>query len=751
MAWIGMALFAAVTAVAVVPEAHAALTPAPASTVGAAAPQWRSGVLVDGSYVQALSSGDRVPGAVVPAAGSGAAGMLVHLGIAGHDYEVPAAAVPYLGQGLDLSLFDVDAVLAAQQANGRIPVQVSTPGADVPGVTQTGGGDGYLTAASARRFGAALAQRFSADRAHPAAYAHATGTARSRLFGGATLRLAGASSGVTPAFDMRTLSLAVTDANGAPDQGDIAFVYNVDDANRFGDPTEVVSTITGGTAKFSVPDGHYAAVVLFFTTDSTGVLTGVRLVSRPEFAVRGDQTLTVGAREATSRITIVTPGPSVPQEGGFAYRRVARTGPSLYVDVQTDPGTPIWVAPTHDPVAVGTLQSYPYGRFTSPPGTAAPYEYQLLMPVAEKTIPAQRYVVRARSVATVYATYYAEVAATGVRQRAGIYGFEASEFALRVSHPLDLPRAQTEYVSAGPDIIWYGGAARSYTDVAGSWIGASYEVPRRYQAGQHVTESWFKFPLHPVGDVQLMPPPGPGWPSTLPGATRTGDTVQVTFAPFTDNQLGHSGGLAGDPGTTNTATYEIDQDGRKMAGGDVSDYRGLYAQTSVDPAASTLRLVYDVSRTGPLYAQSTSSHTEWTWRSSHQANGRLPTGYTCAPGNQPVTDCAVQPLLAVRYDLPDLRPDGSVPPGEQTVNLAVSHLQLAAAAPITAATVEYTTDDGATWLPATAASNGNGRYRASFVPTGAGASGYVGLRVTAHDAAGGGITETTLRDLRLTR
>ena len=84
--------------------------------------------------------------------------------------EIPADALPYLGRGLDPSLFSV-AALQRAEAGGRLPVRVAFAGRRpaLPGVTITragaGSADGYLTGASARTFGAALARQVRRDHA----------------------------------------------------------------------------------------------------------------------------------------------------------------------------------------------------------------------------------------------------------------------------------------------------------------------------------------------------------------------------------------------------------------------------------------------------------------------------------------------------------------------------------------------------------------------------------------------------------
>jgi hypothetical protein len=430
--------------------------------------------------------------------------VLLTLGIGGRTYELPATALPYLNNGLDPALFDV-AALAGRPADA-LPVTIAYHGAlpSLPGVTVTrsGGGtaDGYLTPASAREFGAALAAQFLDDRAH-GGYG-----GRGLFAAGTAISLAGhtpSTRAVHPMSVMHTLTVTGTDAAGQPDQNDPVLVYNVDDSRQFSDFVESENWFADGEARFSVPEGHYVALSIFFDLDADGNVTGIREVSRPEFAVTGDQAVSVAAAEATSQVTMVTPRPAVVRDGGFVFRRTAVTGPSLYVDLAVTDGAPIRVAPTATPVTIGDLQTYPYQRLTSPPGAkGTPYEYQLQY-AASGVIPAQRYVVRPRDLATVDSGYYSDVPITGSRQRTAEYAWEFEEFVLRPEHPLALPRRQTEYVSGDPSLVWSGGLAKYTRDFNGflGWYGGQYETVHGYRPGQRVTEDWNRFPLHPAGTV----------------------------------------------------------------------------------------------------------------------------------------------------------------------------------------------------------------------------------------------------------
>jgi hypothetical protein len=683
------------------------LAPPSALAAAAAAPP-ASATLITGDRITARTAPDgRDTYEIQPAAGKGMARALVHLRLGDRDYEVPGTALPYLGRGLDLSLFDVKALLA---------------GAPVPVDTAT--------------FGAALAKQFKED------------NARGRFGGeglfanGAGYALPGAPKrpAAQPRSVMRTVSLDATDIGGKPADTGVAFLYNTDDGNIL-DPSESLNYFSGGTAKFSAPDGNYSALGVFWTADADGNPTEVRFSARPEFAVKADTTVRVDANRANSKLTWVTPRPALLDDTGFLFRRAAKTGPALLVDFDAGPGVPISVSPQAVPVRTGALQTYPYSRLVSPPGPGTPYEY-VLQKASIGTIPQQRYVITAKDVAVVDATYYSEVPSLGRRQRSGMFTFEDSGG--RPSHLIDLPRKQTEYVSAGPDLMWFGGVSKYVLPGPfPGWAGGQYEAFRTYQGGSPVTEGWNRFPLHPAGAVALLPLTDASV-FTQPGATRAGDLVRFAITPFSDNQPGHTGfGFYGEARDTITGHYRFTQDGTTLAEGDPGRDFAVSLEQEVAGGPSTLGLTIDAGRTGPMYRQNTATHTEWTWKSQHVEGATLPAALYCARGETgPDRSCAVEPLLTLGYAVGGLLPDGSTVSGPQSLDLTVGHLQQSAASTITGATVQYSTD-GTTWHDTTVTARGGGVFHADFTATADSYRGTdVSLRVTAADAAGATITET---------
>ncbi|WP_163573420.1 hypothetical protein [Fodinicola feengrottensis] len=565
---------------------------------------------------------------------------------------------------------------------------------------------GYLTAASAKDFGAALVKEFVADRA---AGGRATG-----VFGSAVrISLAGTKTApiVRPHFPMKTLSFTGTDASGKPDNMDPVVVYNLDDSVRIGADQDAINYFSGGSVKFSVPAGNYLAVAYFLDTDADGNVTGMRVVARPQFTVSDNTSMAFAASEATSKVTMITPRPADPQDGGFVLHRTSQAGPDLFLDVGVTPGGPIYVAPTKTPVTLGKLDTYPYRRFGA--ATGGPYQYHLQY-LASGVIPRQFYVATPANTATLDSYFYSDVDSLGAQSEVGAYPFAKDFPEFPPDHKQPVPAHQLIYVSTGPGLEWGGGVAKSTHDFAGIDIWESFQggAPRQYSPGQWVRENWNTYPLHPAAPERFTPAANDA--EVQPGVVRAGDTFTFNLYPFSDNESGHVGsGIYPGKVGTGSGTYELDQDGTKVASGDLAEYMAVPPIT-VGPAASTIRLVMDASRVGPLYKLSTQSHTEWTWHSQHQTGDGVPDGYMCLPYYPVTHDCSTEPLMTTATTIPGLSLHGTVPGGRQTIGLQFGHLQLTPRSAVTSAKVDYSIDDGKTWLPAKVTKLGDGKYSASY-------------------------------------
>lgn len=343
------------------------------------------------------------------------------ISIGGTAYQIPVDAMPYLGRGLDPRLFSVRA-LASAEKGGKLPVHVAYRGTtpQLPGVTITsaahGDATGYLTASSAKVFGAALARQYATDHGH-ASYGtdglFADGTSIS-LAGGTASRARGVDAagakgtdglarqasptgqvvlGGTSAADrsgVRVLTFRARDDLGHPADNGAVVLVSVDDSNFF----EALNGFTHGTAAFQLPPGHYFAIAGFVDDPA------IRWVIDPQITVTRDMTVHADERLATSKITMVTPRPAVPLETFFEIRRTAAAGPP---DDFTTAACfqPEWVSPTRVRPTIGKMRTVTAQVLMSPTSATTPYVYRLSHLDASGLVHRQRYLIRAASLATV--------------------------------------------------------------------------------------------------------------------------------------------------------------------------------------------------------------------------------------------------------------------------------------------------------------------------------------------------------------
>jgi len=741
-----MATAAAMTGIgpaAASPAVRAAASPvarvmAPAA-VGRA--QSRSELLINGDRLEV--SGGTPPSVAVAPSGSGFAASVIELRLAGKTYAIPAAAFAYLGRGLDPSLFDVQAL----PPGGDLPVQITYRGAPpkLPGITITraagGVAHGYLTASSARAFGSALTRQLARDHAK-ASY----GT--DGLFAhGVTISLAGSGPGPVPRprFPMHTLTVHGITGTGRPDTGDLVSVFNTDNNAFFGDPYEAGNFFDGGVVKFSVPSGRYLALGSFVTFDSRGNPVSERIVLIPRFTVTGATSVRVDARLATSLFTITTPRPAVISSLSWELRSTDGAGHvSIFQWLQLG-SFPLWISPTSQPPASGALQVFASARLTSPATAKSPYTYDVAFQDLSGRIAQQRYTVKQASLATVDGRYFSAVRSAGGLVRIGLFPVQLQDGYFTPVNTFSVPVELREYLTAGqPAIAWVSQYFQIYSTLSGGLSGGQSDALRAFTPGENTRLDWNAYPLHTGVNVNLLGSAN-AYP-TLPSASRSADTLSLDVTPFSDSTPGHTGtGLL--PGTADSSvkisgSYEIDQNGARIAAGDATKLAGplgdFFTQVKLSRGPSAIRFVLAGSRTGAPYPLSTADKTVWTWKSAHESGVTIPKGWTCADGTR---SCAAEPLLALDYAVAGLGLTGTAPAGAQVIRIQVGHQQLAAASKITSVTAQVSLDDGATWQPAQVSGSGATRYAVFSAPAGS----HVTLKVTAADAAGGTISETITR------
>jgi hypothetical protein len=655
--------------------------------------------------------------------------------------EMPAEALAYLGRGLDPSLFNVAALQRAERG-GRLPVEITFAGRrkDLPGVTVTGYSrgreEGYLTAAGARLFGAALSRQFRADHAR-------AGYGADGLFAdGVSIALRGAPAEVQhPGFRLVTLNVRATNMQGRPDYGDIVTVMNADNPAVFEDFNETSNIFYRGSAKFSVPPGHYWAIGQFLSFAQNGSFAW-RLVVLPQFTVRYNTRVQLAERAASSQIGFSTPRPSVAQQLTFTVNRVAANGSTFSDSFSAgEPGISLWVSPTTRKPTVGTLSSYTSGQLSSPPKLpGTPYDYNLNFAGPPGIIPAQQeFAPTSASLAAVTERFFQDVHSAGGW---GAYGGFPAQLAVGFFFfeifPFNLPTTQIQYFSADPPEAW----AFTYIEFLSSFAGGQSGQFQALRAATQSTVDWNAYPLHPQPDVQQLPPNLGALLPQFPSAFRTGNTLTLSTTPFSDNTPGHLGtGYYAGPGTALTGSYAVYQNGVRIAHG--NPVIGIPSVT-LSAKPSVLTFVLTAGRFGTSYPLSTASSTSWTWRSAPRPGATVPPSWFCGftATFRLERKCAVQPMMTADYHVDGLQQDGQTPAGQQVIDLSFGHLQLAPAAAITGASAQFSYNDGQTWQAAAVTSLGGGRFRMTFTAPG-GVD--VTLRVHATDAAGGAITETILR------
>jgi hypothetical protein len=725
-------VMAVVSAIALVTGAAASGKVAAAAPVSAGGSA-RELQLINGMALVPSGHGFAV---VRKAAGPAMAGALTAHTIGGHQYAIPLIAMPYLGRGLDPSLFDL-AALAAHEAAGRIPVRVAYHGTSppvLPGVMVThaaaGTATGYLTVTSAGTFGAALWKQYLAD------HSRASYGSDGLFASGVSIALAGAAvaihgAAVHPRYPMHTLTMRGIDPTGRPDTGDEVVVLNVDDATALDRNYAAISFFYDGTAKYSVPSGRYWAFGMF-PDFSTGAL---HLVALPQFTVSGNTTVTVDARTADSGITFSTPRPATVLGGSFDFIRTAANGTSdgeAFLLSGFGSGPIAYISPVSKAPSDGTVQTYTSGSLVPPPGSPQTYAYQLVFAGPQGTVPVQHWTATSASLATVHENLYSAVPMTGNFTATGWYPAQGGGFS--EGGPLALPARYTVYLSSGNGrIVWQASYFQEYSTTPGMQFGAY----RTYQPGQVVTEAWNDFPLRFAPHVSELTSAGA---FTSISADRAGNTLTLNLVPFGDSTYGHTGvGY----GSDSRGTYRITENGKTIASGNALAsliYGTFYHQVKLGGKPSTVAFTLTASRTARPFPLSTAITTTWTWQSVYAARHTVPAWWSCTDveGDR---NCVTQPLLTLGYAVASEGLDGLTAPGAQQLTVTPGHLQLAAAPRATEVSVQVSFDDGKTWHAASVTKAG-AAYHASFA---APKSTYVTLRVIAADAAGGRISETITR------
>jgi len=518
-----------------------------------------------------------------------------------------------------------------------------------------------------------------------------------------------------------TLTINPVPASGAITFYALVQLMNVDDAAKFATTTGIGPQ----GESFSVPQGHYSLVAVFFGLENGQLVN--RTVVNPEFTVDAPTTITADASSAT-----VDPSASVSQPASLGLEtmtvtRTARKNGGLGI-LSDSPGQAftLLVNPTAR-VHTGSLHYDTYWHFVSP-DSGASYTYDLDYPSVGSIPAEQAHPAPSGSTLAAIGTHYAsevpgQSAAAG-RTVIDLAGLGALGFTQL--NPITVPAERTEYVTASPGVHWQSSVVR-LANTFEDWFS---DAVRTYQPGSQPTETWLREPLTP-GVAQFAQP---WYEPLLCPACREGDNLNLIIEPYADGS-GHvavqptvPGGTQGDVAS---GSYTLTSGGTVLGTGSYPD--GV--QIPIPHTAARYQLSYDVTRSAPWWTQSTTSSTEWTFTSA-PSNANLPPGWFCTATG--ITKCTVLPLIFADYRLP-VDDTGHEPPGPVTGEIDVHHLQGAASVPVTSVTLRVSFDGGHTWQQADVTPAGGGRYQASYVnPAGAAAA---DLWLTAADAQGNTLSQ----------
>jgi hypothetical protein len=584
---------------------------------------------------------------------------------------------------------------------------------------------GLLAAPVAAMLAAGLASPAGAAPGHPVSAARSTDGTKEAARTGPYV-LAGPEPRARPASPgtrEHTLTVKATNLAGKPATGGVIQLFDVDSVQA-----PQGQHFAHGLATFRLPAGHYFAVASFGGLKDKRI--PLRTVVLPQVTVTGNTTVTVRETAASSKLTIVTPRPASVLDTDVWFRRTRASGPPIVLEGYDTSGQQLWFSPTHVKPTVGTLRFSVNQHLESPPGPGIPYEYTLSYTGPPGIIPQQHYAATATDLATINERFYQPVKSTGGWAFNGSFpGTNANNnaewfgFIEPAGPALKFPGRLTEYA---------GGTGSARMEWAGQYVPF-----RRLQSaggrsgllrpGEHLTDDWSAYPLHPGVNALLTTLPNMFWLSghNIPSAVRTGNTLQLDVDPFDDSQPGHDIGLVQPSGPAQaTGTFQIDQNGVKIA---------------ISPKPSTIRFALNYTRTSKDFPLSTATRTVWAFRSAPvSTSAQLPRGWSCVRYTYKPKGCAAQPMMTLDYAVAHLGLDGAAPAGPQAVHLTVGHLQTVKAAAVTTVAVSVSFDGGKTWHRATVTGS-DGNYTAAFT---APAGTKVSLRTRAADAAGGSIAET---------
>jgi hypothetical protein len=340
---------------------------------------------------------------------------------------------------------------------------------------------------------------------------------------------------------------------------------------------------------------------------------------------------------------------------------------------------------------------------------SSPYRYDLSFPAREAIPAQQQHTLRRSDLAQLRVTYASQGA-----PMLGYTGASAYFFGIGLGAgggaPVHHPTVRDEYVTPGE---WELNSVGSYGGEQ------SWQVPHTYQAGRHYVIDWHKAVL------------GPAFPqgssdSDYYQVARDGDTISSVLLMATDGQ--RNPGELWYPWESAdfavTGSQELYRDGTLL--GRVDD--NAFATFTVPPDKGRYELRARTTRRSAWWQRATDIRAAWAFQSAQAG----------AP--------ALLPLLTVQAAA-DVDETNSRPADRSfLLPIRVFRQDLGGFAPVRAIAVDYSLQDGRSWLRAKVVPSGLAEWTARIGKPG---RGLLSLRIRVTDRDGNTLTQTVIRAVEL--
>jgi hypothetical protein len=685
-------------------------------------PARRIVTLITGERVALGTSPTGTPTAeVLRAAPDGPAAQVKIVSMGGHVYAIPASAMAYFGRFLDPSGFDVSA-LAAAGFGERIPLKITYSGTlpALPGVHITSKGSGrargYVTRASAKTFGAAIADQAIAD-------SQAGWPATDALFGSITsiapaMKVAPV---VTPQFPQATLVMRGYTKTGAKMPFGFGTLFNMDDGAKFAG----FFFMYRGQARASVPLGTYAAIVddMKFSTDGSFI---VREDVVTDFAVTGTQpAMRIDSALATAEPSLTTPKPAVPQELDFDVSLRDERGRSSFTSGWSLglPGQSARVTPVATPT-VGTVGFDTRWIAVDPSTAGGTYSFDANAVYANIPADLSQVLGPVDQAMAVDNTYYSD-GGFAIGGTARFIFLPHTFFAFASFMPQAFPFHRVDYVYAPPKTSIADTAVANFFAWDPGFVDGPY-LP--FAPGTTDTERWFRNPY--TLDVPVVDPSS----RFVPCIVCVSDTRMSIGFNVHDGDPRHYVEVFAGPTRAPVAVFKVYRNDSLLVKKD--NWLGSTFKIPSGPAK------YRVSQT--LTRRFTGSSLSTDLRTDVVFNSRwaqpAPKGWYCYPGKP----CSILPVPTASIDL-HTTTRGTIPVGPASFDLQVGHVTGITGIDIASVAVAIRRTGTPDWLPATMTDLGGGAFRAGVTLKDWMANRDFDVRVTVVDAHNDKLVQTTTR------